>query len=637
MKKRYLLLLTLCLSLCLCLSVSQATVSSTVPRIQYTGGGGVTSFPFTFGVKETSEIQVILTTVATGVETVLEETTHYSVACTNSDCTSGGTVNTVATYTSASQITIRLNVALTQASDFVENQPTLYETFEDALDKLTRIVKQIDDRVGRGPLLKKSSSLTGINFPDPGAGYYIRWNAAGTALEAVSAVNDSGSYLASGTGAVSRSVSSKLGEIVSVKDFGAVGDGVTDDTAAIQAAIASVPATYAGNIKFGPFPVKITSPLLVDKSWLTLDLDGGAIYQATVDTDAIQLAKAVPGGSERRNITVKNGYIISGTGSGNGINADTSLNMTLENLTIWSGSTSGKGIWLKTCYFFKIDKINMTGNITIPYGISHSGIAQDGIVIDAQSDTGSITNFDIAGVTRDSINIPGTSGVSSLTIGPGRWDVSGRYGIYAGYLSRSEIKEVSGENNTTMDIYLTYSTQNKFSRITGNKGVTLASQNMLNTFHEMSFSVDAPFTISNNTNTDNTFMDCLKIGTTVPSDAGLRTSWVNLIDGNTTLPIYRDRLSGIDVMRYSGSLTDGGVYILPLTTNGGWGMAQIGDGQEYGFFSFTSAGVVTLISNSANTQTSIADNKFIIYDGGTGVYLRNELGSTLTINVVIHF
>lgn len=44
-------------------------------------------------------------------------------------------------------------------------------------------------------------------------------------------------YLPAGTGAVATTVQEKLMEVVSVLDFGAVGDGVTDDAAAIQAAV----------------------------------------------------------------------------------------------------------------------------------------------------------------------------------------------------------------------------------------------------------------------------------------------------------------------------------------------------------------------------------------------------------------
>ena len=50
------------------------------------------------------------------------------------------------------------------------------------------------------------------------------------------------SFLQNGTGATSRTAESKMRDIVSVKDFGAVGDGATDDTAAFTAAL-----TAAGN------------------------------------------------------------------------------------------------------------------------------------------------------------------------------------------------------------------------------------------------------------------------------------------------------------------------------------------------------------------------------------------------------
>lgn len=65
-------------------------------------------------------------------------------------------------------------------------------------------------------------------------------------------------FIQSGTGATYRTVQSKLRDTVSVKDFGAVGDGVADDTAAIHAAIDAAKAV-SGAVYFPVGKYRVTS------------------------------------------------------------------------------------------------------------------------------------------------------------------------------------------------------------------------------------------------------------------------------------------------------------------------------------------------------------------------------------------
>lgn len=75
------------------------------------------------------------------------------------------------------------------------------------------------------------------------------------------------SYLPAGTGAVATTVQTKLRETVSVKDFGAVGDGVTNDTAAIQAAVDAV--TPTGGAIYFPVPAiyRVTAQINVTSNY----------------------------------------------------------------------------------------------------------------------------------------------------------------------------------------------------------------------------------------------------------------------------------------------------------------------------------------------------------------------------------
>ena len=65
----------------------------------------------------------------------------------------------------------------------------------------------------------------------------------------------------SGTGGVERTLQAKLEDVVNVKDFGAVGDGVTDDTAAIQAAV-DFCVTNKSVLDLGVGTYLISSPLV---------------------------------------------------------------------------------------------------------------------------------------------------------------------------------------------------------------------------------------------------------------------------------------------------------------------------------------------------------------------------------------
>jgi len=65
-----------------------------------------------------------------------------------------------------------------------------------------------------------------------------------------------GGITQAGTGAVQRTVESKLQETVSVKDFGAVGDGVTNDAPAVQAALN---ASQSSMLIFPPGTYKLNS------------------------------------------------------------------------------------------------------------------------------------------------------------------------------------------------------------------------------------------------------------------------------------------------------------------------------------------------------------------------------------------
>jgi polygalacturonase len=77
------------------------------------------------------------------------------------------------------------------------------------------------------------------------------------------------SFTQSGSGAVARTVDSKLKDVVSVKDFGAVGDGVADDATAIQLAFNAVAS--GGSVFFPAGSYKLLSGISVVNKTVHVD------------------------------------------------------------------------------------------------------------------------------------------------------------------------------------------------------------------------------------------------------------------------------------------------------------------------------------------------------------------------------
>lgn len=91
------------------------------------------------------------------------------------------------------------------------------------------------------------------------------------------------------TGAVNRPINEKLAEIISVADFGAVGDGTTDDTSAIQAALNAL--TNNGSLSFVEGKTyKTTSTLVLNPNLYGVIIEGNsATIKAAHNGDGLNI------------------------------------------------------------------------------------------------------------------------------------------------------------------------------------------------------------------------------------------------------------------------------------------------------------------------------------------------------------
>jgi len=329
----------------------------------YTGTGAVDTYAYDFKIQLSSEI-VVVETDAASVSTTLVEGTNYSV--TGVGVNGGGNVvRTAGNLPTGYTWFISRATAQTQEADFAGQGPFTPLSHENAFDKLTQILQEIDDKTIDIPASVRAGNIysfddagdseanidadavravvagalaTGVamtvdSFTGDGStagftmsisppsansvlatidgvmqlpgtdftisGAVVTFNAAppnsssvvlrniGNTAPALTVDSTNVSHLVSKTGAVTRNVQSALMERTSISDFGAVGDGIADDTVPIQNALDALEAS--GGIVFGdPSANYFFTTNIIVPTGVTLDGQGCTF---TADSTGFTLVK----------------------------------------------------------------------------------------------------------------------------------------------------------------------------------------------------------------------------------------------------------------------------------------------------------------------------------------------------------
>lgn len=197
------------------------TVSATTVRKDYAGNGVAVAFSVPFRVIDADDLSVVLIEDATGIESPQTLTVNYTVAITETDATVTMLTAPAAGYT------LRLDSAVpfTQPDTLRTQGRFDPRTVERMFDRSTAQILQLDrDKVGEADVVgivedyaalpADASVRTDLAASTPGKGGWMV------------------KYISAGVGAVARWITDKLRDFETVEDYGAVGDGVTNDSAA---------------------------------------------------------------------------------------------------------------------------------------------------------------------------------------------------------------------------------------------------------------------------------------------------------------------------------------------------------------------------------------------------------------------